>query len=185
MSFRVDSVLRVIGDSPDTFQITEEPVLKSWVKDYDIHDSPTGLPDRFDLKNWGIILVAVGDQPNGGCIIAHDTQGVNMLQGRHDLAVLWDIRVAPDSRGQGLGRKLFDSAVEWASSRGCIEMHIETQNINAPACRFYEKMGCRLIRVSRNAYAECPGEDMFLWSKTVPRDNKTIQRTALRAATDL
>ena len=90
------------------------------------------------------------------------------------LAVLWDIRIAPGYRGQGLGRQLFDAATSWAQSRHCLEMQVETQNINVTACRFYQSMGCTLIRITRDAYNECPGEHQLIWSKQLPRDNEAF-----------
>ena len=93
-----------------------------------------------------------------------------MLQGRADLAVLWDIRVAPNCRGRSVGRRLFEAAITWAQSQGCIEMHIETQNINVPACHFYQRMGCTLLRVVRDAYDKSPGEHQLIWCKALTRN---------------
>ena len=54
-----------------------------------------------------------------------------MLGGRDDLAVLWDIRVSPPERGTGVGSALFRAAEDWAGTRGCTWLKIETQNILA------------------------------------------------------
>ena len=89
-----------------------------------------------------------------------------MLQGRKDLAVLWDLRVQPDLRGNGIGTKLFIHAAEWARQRKCKYLKIETQNTNVPACRFYARLGARLGGVDRHGYAGCPSienEVMLLW----------------------
>ena len=40
-----------------------------------------------------------------------------MLEGREDLACLWDLRVAPEYRGKGVGQKLFASAFELGERR--------------------------------------------------------------------
>jgi len=50
----------------------------------------------------------------GGAVIAFDAPGVNMLEGRRDLAVVWDIRVAPQWRRKGVGGMLFRAAEDWA-----------------------------------------------------------------------
>jgi len=55
--------------------------------------------------------------------------------------VLWDIRVSAAERGTGIGSALFRAAEDWARARGCGWLKIETQNVNAAACRFYQKMG--------------------------------------------
>ncbi len=163
ISFEVGSRFDITSE-PGSFEIIEQQVDEVWLKDYDAHESPAALANRFDLQNWGILLACEADAPIGGCIIAHNSADVDMLRGRSDLAVLWDIRVVPESRGSGLGKQLFTAAINWAKDRGCTEMHIETQNINVPACKFYQRMGCHLHSVERNAYAACPGEDRLIWA---------------------
>ncbi|MEM7063470.1 MAG: GNAT family N-acetyltransferase [Cyanobacteria bacterium P01_B01_bin.77] len=105
--FVVNAVMEVSGNSPESFTLSEKPVSKPWLKDYDTDNPPSGLPARWDLSNWAIFLASHDSKPVGGCIVAHNTPGVNMLQGRTDLAVLWDIRVAPNCRGRSVGRRLF------------------------------------------------------------------------------
>jgi GNAT superfamily N-acetyltransferase len=84
--------------------------------------------------------------------VAWNTNGVNMLEGRQDMSVLWDIRVIPERRGQGIGKLLFEHAAAWSKSKGCAQMKIETQNINVKACRFYESQGAVLGDIRRFAY---------------------------------
>jgi GNAT superfamily N-acetyltransferase len=107
---------------------------------------------QFDVSNWGFLVVFDGDKPLAGATIAYNTDNVHMLEGRSDLAVLWDIRVHPDYAGQGIGSMLFNHAVEWARRKGCTQLKIETQNVNVPACRFYTKQGCHLGQIHRYAY---------------------------------
>jgi predicted GNAT family acetyltransferase len=76
--------------------------------------------------------------------VAHRTPGVYMLEGRDDLAVLWDIRVQPVVRGHGIGHLLFEAAAATARQWQCRLLKIETQNINVAACRFYAREGCQL-----------------------------------------
>ena len=98
-------------------------------------------------------------------MIAYDTPGVDMLEGRSDLAVLWDIRVFQGARSQGVGTQLFTAAEQWARRRGCRTMKIETQNINVPACRFYAHMGCTLGVINRYAYTHIENEVQLIWYK--------------------
>ena len=86
-----------------------------------------------------------------------------MLEGRDDLAVLWDIRVSPKHRGQGIGRRLMDRVASWARVRQCRWLKIETQNTNVPVCRFYASCGCRLGGIHPGAYTDLPDEVMLLW----------------------
>ena len=97
-----------------------------------------------------------GREMVGGATVAYDTPQVNMLDNRRDMAVLWDLRVRPDRRGEGIGKLLFRHAAAWARSRPCDWLKIETQNINVPACRFYASQGCELGAIHRFGYAGEP-----------------------------
>ena len=151
--------------------LSERRVDVPYVKDYDATEGehPAQWAARFDVSNWGLIAARSGGVRVGGAVIAYNTQGVNMLEGRADLAVLWDIRVAPEARGRGVGFGLFRAVEAWASARGCQQLKIETQNINVPACRFYARQGCVLGAINRFAYRELPEEVQLLWYKTLSR----------------
>jgi GNAT superfamily N-acetyltransferase len=153
-------------------RMMEEPVDPPYVKDYDDDESPVDWPRQFDTRHWAFFLALeegqplAASRPLAAAAIAYDTPGVHMLEGRRDLAVLWDIRVHPDVRGRGVGRRLFLHAAEWARERGCRQLKVETQNINVDACRFYRRMGCELGAIHRYAYAAHPQvahEIMLLW----------------------
>ncbi|MCG2786887.1 MAG: GNAT family N-acetyltransferase [Anaerolineae bacterium] len=136
--------------------LVETPV-SPYTKDYDEFGGPLSWPDEFDVSRWGFFLALHnGGQALGGAAVAWNTNGVNMLEGRSDLSVLWDIRVHPEWRKQGLGRALFAQSVQWSHQRGCTRMKIETQNINVPACRFYAAQGCQLGDIRRFAYQDEP-----------------------------
>jgi len=163
--FEVRSTFEIIGDNPGTAELRETAVPTPWIKDYDAikGEGPSRWARLWDISNWGLLAAYHGDQRIGGCVIAHNTDGVNKLEGRDDLAALWDLRVHPDYRGQGIGRQLFAAAVEWARQRHCSELKIETQNINVPACRFYQQQGCHLCSIDRASYADFPDEVELIW----------------------
>ncbi|MCP3986385.1 MAG: GNAT family N-acetyltransferase [bacterium] len=149
------------------FELIERPVEPAYQKDYDGQPGsrPGDWARSFDVANWGLISAWEGQQRLGGAVIAFDTEGVWMLEGRTDLAVLWDLRVAPEARSKGIGAALFAAAVQWAAERNCQQLKIETQNINVPACRFYARQGCALHAIHRFAYPEFPEEIQLLWYK--------------------
>jgi GNAT superfamily N-acetyltransferase len=136
-------------------QLMERPVA-AHLKDYDDYGTPESWQHEFDIANWGFFLAHDADSLLGGAAVAWNTAGVNMLEGRADLAVLWDIRVQPAARRKGVGQALFQHAAQWARERGCSMLKIETQNINVPACRFYAAQGCELGDIRRFAYADDP-----------------------------
>jgi len=84
-----------------------------------------------------------------------------MLEGRRDLAVLWDIRVAPDARATMLVLRCSNGSKR-GQLHGCRLLKIETQNTNVQACRFYERQGCRLEAIHRAAYPELRGDPTAL-----------------------
>jgi GNAT superfamily N-acetyltransferase len=145
--------------------LVERETDPPFVKDYDASegDEPAYWASQWDLSNWGVLSAFVEGVRVGGCVVAHDTPGVNMLEGRKDLAVLWDLRVHPDRRGRGIGTRLFRAAEAWAGRRGCRVLKVETQNINVAACRFYAARGCVLGAINRYAYADYPDEVQLLW----------------------
>ncbi len=157
IAFQVDEVLDV-GSGPDGsgYALSSRRLAAPYVKDYDAigREGPTHWGERFDISNWGFFAAFSAGKRVGGAAVARDTPSLDLLEGRSDLAVLWDIRVAPAARRTGVGSALFSAVEAWASGRGCRELKVETQNINPAACRFYARMGCDLRAVHHAAYPE-------------------------------
>ena len=139
--FTVDRVLDVTAclDGPGGFVFSERCLEVPYEKNYDAVDGegPLEWPRRFDLSNWALFTARVATGRVGGATVAFDTPGLTMLEGRRDLAVLWDIRVSPDARREGVGSALFERVEAWAQLHGCRQLKVETQNTNVRACRFY------------------------------------------------
>lgn len=169
IAFTVTSrlVVTAIENGLGGLRLTEEPVIPPYVKDYDAieGEGPTHWPRTFDLSPWGILAAFEDSRRVGGAAVAWHTPGVEIGEGRSDRAILWDLRVDPAYRGQGIGRRLFEAAMEWARERGCRELIVETQNINVPACRFYARQGCELLMIRQHAYPTLPDEVLLLWSR--------------------
>lgn len=155
-SLEVRSVLQVelIQGGLGGMRLEEVPV-DPYIKDYDAHgETALDWPRKFDVCAWGFFLARWGDETAGAAAVAVDSTGVFMLEARRDLCVLWDIRVRPQYRGAGI--PLFRYAVDWSRKRGLRQMKVETQNVNVPACRFYQRMGCELGEIHRFGYAGVP-----------------------------
>ena len=167
ISFTVDSRYRVeaVDRGLGGWTLTEEPVAPPYVKDYDDVEGerPLRWARRWDVSNWVFLAAVDRGEWIGAAAVARDTPGANMLEGRTDLAVLWDIRVHPDRRGEGVGSRLFRRAVEWSRANGCRYLKIETQNINVRACRFYASQGCHLRAIHHDVNAGFPDEVQLLW----------------------
>lgn len=136
-------------------------------KDYDTipGNAPADWLNRFNVASWGLIAARLKGEFIGGAVVAHDSADVLMLEGRRDLAVLWDLRVAPDFRGHGIGSALWREVETWAADRACRQLKVETQNTNVGACRFYARQGCYLGAWNRYAYPGLPDETQLLWYK--------------------
>ena len=139
-AFEVRALLRpvLLDGGLGGIVLREEPVQPPYLKDYDASEEggpehgPEGWAEEWDLSSWGFFLARHDGRCVGAAAVAFETAEVNMLEGRDDLAVLWDIRVHPDLRGRGLGRRLFRRAADWARERSCRQLKVETQNINLP-----------------------------------------------------
>jgi GNAT superfamily N-acetyltransferase len=178
IAFRVDRVLDVIPIDKGLggLGLKERLVDPPYIKDYDeiAGNAPVCWAAQWDLSNWSVLSFLVGACRIGGVVLAFDTDGVDMLEGRKDLAVLWDLRVHPDHRRHGVGRSLFRAAEAWASARGCLQIKAETQNINVAACHFYLKQGCNLGTINRYAYRDFPEETQIVWYKELRKPGDEI-----------
>jgi GNAT superfamily N-acetyltransferase len=156
--------------------IIRETATNPWWKDYDDcpEDRPTALPTRWSTANWAMFAAYVDSQRVGGVITARDTPGMNMLEGRTDVALIMDIRIAFAFRGMGIGRALFENALVWAQDHRCAELRVETQDVNVPACRFYAAMGCDLLSAEQNAYPNSD-ETKLVWRIALPSNRNRVK----------
>jgi len=161
----LDAVASVHGPGP----FPSRPVAAPYIKDYDTvpGDAPLDWPARFDISRWRF-LAALVDGNRVGCatMIARDP-AVDLLDGREDLARLWDLRVAPEFRHRGVASALLAAMEERALAQEIRTLMVETQNVNVPACRFYARQGFVLGAVNRGAYPDLPLEVQLLWYKPV------------------
>jgi len=166
IEFKVESEykIKLIENGLNGINFNEEMVSSYW-KNYDSKEhNPSLFSDQLNLENWQVISAFDNNHRIGGALIAYNTDGVHMLEGKDDLAVLWDIRIDKAYRSKGIGTKIFQKSVEWARKKKCTRLKIETQNNNVNACKFYVKQGAKLSGVNRCAYGESSDEVQFIWS---------------------
>jgi streptothricin acetyltransferase len=158
ISFEVKSILDVtmIDDGLGGMVFHRRDVERPYVKNYDSHEMPVQWLEKFDTRHWRLFYAREGKRNIGGLVLACKTPGVYMLEGRDDLAVVWDIRVLPEYRRKGTGSLLFRQAIDWAGENHCTQLKVETQNTNLAACEFYIKQGCRLGGLNSHAYRGNP-----------------------------
>ncbi len=167
IAFEVASVLEleVVDGGLGGLRLAERPVAAPTFKDYDALEHPTAWARRLDVSRWGVLAAWRGGARLGGAVIAVNTPRVLAPSEPPGAGVLWDLRVAPAVRGQGIGAALFARAEAWAAARGCRTLVVETQNTNVGACRFYARQGCTLGGIRRFAYPQLPDEVELLWRK--------------------
>ena len=161
--YRIDKDNRGLGG----FSLIKTDV-EPYIKDFCVGDdeSITRWEKRWDISNWAFFMAFDGEQPVGGTTVVSRTKEINMLSGRDDLAVLWDIRVDDAYKHKGVGQALFDMAVNWSREQGLVQMKIECQNNNIPAIRFYHKQGAVLSAIDEYAYYNEPEyrhETQLIW----------------------
>jgi GNAT superfamily N-acetyltransferase len=136
---------------------------------------PAAWPERFAGAALGIVAARRAGAPPGApwlgaAAVVHggpDDLGGSLTRGRADVSVLWDLRVAADSRRSGVGVALFRAAERWAGRRGCRRIVVETQSTYVAACRLYARCGCALGAIDRFAYAGLPDETQLLWYREI------------------
>jgi ribosomal protein S18 acetylase RimI-like enzyme len=134
-----------------------EDAVEPFVKDYDAVESerPTSLPDRLGHDHLVVLAAYKNDSRVGGAIL-HFPSEVE--------AQLIDLRIHPESRRSGLGRRLVQSALAEVAHRGIPTMEIETQDTNVAACRFYHSLGASLVWIEPNGYPGFSDEAKLVWS---------------------
>ena len=143
------------------------PVSPPYWKDYDSYPGghPCEWPRQFDLSRWNILAAYDRSRRVGGAVIISDDPQIDSLRDCPACALLWDVRVAPDARRQGVGSALLEAAERRAREHGTRSLRVETQDVNVSACRFYHAHGFRLEQAIPGAYAELPDEVQLLWRK--------------------
>lgn len=169
IAYRIVEVLDPDAPSPEggLLPFRSTPLDAPILKDYDAHlgNHPLEWPARFDVRDWGFLAARSGNLRVGGAVVVADSPECEVLERRNELALLWDIRVAPAARNHGIGTALLAAAEAWARTRGSRMLKVETQNTNVPACRFYASRGFKLESVNRGAYPDLPDEIQLCWYK--------------------
>lgn len=131
------------------------------------------LAGRFDVSNWGLICARRDGAKIGGAVIACDTR-VCACWAAAATGPCCGISASCQARGaRASGSALVRAAAAWARARGCAWLTIETQNVNAAACHFYQQMGCTLGAIDRFAYPGLPGEVQLVWWKALTPASET------------
>lgn len=125
--------LRSLAESPDSFCSTLAAEQARTAQDWEARLSAAAASGR-DCP----LVAEVDDVPVGlvwAKCDADDPSVVNLYQ-------MW---VAPESRGRGVARELLRSAVDWARSGGARAVRLGVIGMDTPAARLYLREGFRFV----------------------------------------
>ena len=174
--FEVDRVMEVTRTAGGL--TLDERSTTRRMKDYDAipGEGPASWPKRFDMSDWSLFAARADGVRVGAAAVVARTNAIQLLEGRSDLALLWDLRVAPAMRGKGVGSALLGAVELWARGERIRTVKVETQDVNAAACRFYLHHGFELRSATPHAYRDFPDETRLLWYKDI--DPGTVEEEA-------
>lgn len=143
-SFVTDTVYTV-GVEPFGFTLAERPADPPLRKRYPL--------DVDELSSLPLVVVAEG----GGRVLG---MAAVALQEWNRRAVLAHLYVDRGARGSGAGAGLLREARRGAEALGARCLWAETQNVNAPAIRFYRRHGFACCGLDTTLYdpRDAPGE---------------------------
>ena len=168
IAFEVTERLEPVAPGRVGWSWRTRPVAQPYVKDYDAHPGqhPRDWTRRGDLGDlWFAAALLHGRRVGGAAVVMNAATTMGDIVRQADVALLWDLRVAPDCRRRGVGRALLAFAESHARANGRRGMAVETQDINVPACRFYASADYTLTHVNPRAYPNLPDEAQLIWQK--------------------
>jgi len=95
--------------------------------------------DRIAKSPDILLMVAEQDAQVVGCFQLCFLPGVSSQGATR--ALIEDVRVVSDRRGQGIGEQMLKWAIAEAKSRGCRVFELLTHHTRSDAQRFYERLG--------------------------------------------
>lgn len=123
-----DVRLRALKDSPDAFASTF--ARESAFSDSEWRDRLAGVSREYALP-----LCASVDGDIAGLA------SVRIFQPDDSRAHVFQMWVAPEFRGRGIGRGLLDAALDWARARGVDAVVLDVTVGDTPARKLYESAG--------------------------------------------
>jgi putative acetyltransferase len=103
-------------------------------------------PESHILASGGQVWLAITEENEivGTCAL------ITTAPGEYELAKM---SVADHCQGQGVGKRLCETAVDWARTAGAQRLWLESNRKLTPALRLYEKAGFREVPLVPSPYA--------------------------------
>lgn len=149
--------IRPVRDAADLAAATD--LLRAYLAalpidlDYqDIDEEMAGLPGKYAPPAGDLLLARDGQGAALGCVGLRPLPDAGCCEMKR-------LYLAPEARGQGLGRTLAEAAVGAARRLGYAELRLDTLPTMAAAIGLYEEMG--FVRIAAY-YGPTPGGTIFM-----------------------
>ena len=125
------SIVALLADDPLGVkrELFTEPLPETYVKAFEAIDRD---------PNIELIVVSFKDEVVGVLQLMYIP---NLTYQGSWRALIEGVRVAKSYRSRGVGRQMFEWAIERAKSRGCRMLQLTTDKARPDAVRFYERLG--------------------------------------------
>jgi len=163
---------------PDEWAIYRELRLRS------LADAPDAFYSTFESENarsaedWAARLAAAAVSGKDCPLLAElDGQPAGLVWAKMDsvnpaLVHLFQMWVAPECRGRGVGRGLLDAALDWAREREVRFAELDVTLSNSSALRLYERAGFKAVNAPVPMRA---GSDLMLQQMRLVLDGVAAQ----------
>ena len=135
--------------APDEWRTYRDLRLRALAESPDAFGSTLALERARPDVDWATRLDAGARAPSELPLVAErGGDAVGLAWGRladddPGVARLYQVWVAPEHRGHGVGRLLLDAVVEWARAAGAHTLALDVTCGDTPAMRLYTRAGCR------------------------------------------
>jgi ribosomal-protein-alanine N-acetyltransferase len=125
------------------------------------HTHPWNLRHFEAALRGGGNRVSVLRDPEGRALGNKGIEAFCIVQVAADEMHIHNLVVRPESRRQGLGRRLLDEALEWGAEAGVRRVFLEVRQSNWGALALYRAAGFEALSVRRDYY-DSPREDALV-----------------------
>lgn len=117
-----------------------------WLEDSDVH-TINHIEEYIIDKGGQIFFALINGQVQGCCSLVHHPE-----ENTYELSKM---AVSPLAQGLGIGRKLGESLIEYAKSKGIKQLFLEGNTKLEASIILYRKLGFVEVPVSHAAYSRC------------------------------
>jgi GNAT superfamily N-acetyltransferase len=143
-----DDIARDRGTYPTALTPTATPTSRTTQRTTESTTEPTGEPITRGLL---AAFAAIDADPRNELVVADEAGAVvgtcqltfipGLSRGGAERMTIEAVRIRPDRRGAGIGRRMVAYALHRAKERGCALAQLTTDKRRSDAHRFYESLG--------------------------------------------